>query len=65
MPSIESAPVSTPRSPVLRRLALIGFLTTLSFAAFEATFSLFGKRRFDLTESGTSGCSCSSASCWW
>jgi len=48
------AGVHVPRSKVLRRLALIGFLTTLSFAAFEATFSLFGKRRFDLTESGTS-----------
>ena len=46
--------VHVPRSPVLRRLALIGFLTTFSFAAFEATFSLFGKRRFDLTESGVS-----------
>ena len=39
--------VRLPRSPVLRRLALIGFLTTFSFAAFEATFSLLGKRRFE------------------
>src|SRR4051794_7924732 len=50
----QRAGVRVPRTKVLRRLALIGFLTTLSFAAFEATFSLFGKRRFDLTESGTS-----------
>lgn len=35
---------------VLRRLALVLFLGTLSFAGFEATFSLFGARRFGLTE---------------
>ncbi len=35
---------------VLRRLALVLFLGTVSFAGFEATFSLFGARRFDLTE---------------
>jgi multidrug resistance protein len=39
-----------PKSTVLRRLALVGFITTFAFAAFEATFSLFGKRRFDLDE---------------
>ncbi len=39
-----------PKSKVLRRLALVGFITTFAFAAFEATFSLFGKRRFDLDE---------------
>lgn len=49
-----SAVPHVPRSPVLRRLALIGFLSTFAFAAFEATFSLLGKRRFDLTESGVS-----------
>ncbi|MFT3851402.1 MAG: MFS transporter [Ilumatobacteraceae bacterium] len=48
------AGVHVPKTPVLRRLALIGFLTTFSFAAFEATFSLFAGRRFDLTESGVS-----------
>jgi len=30
--------------------AVIGFLATVPFAGFEATFSLFGGRRFDLTE---------------
>ena len=38
------------RVPVLRHLAIIGFLGTVAFTAFEATFSLFGSRRFDLTE---------------
>ncbi|MDO8362356.1 MAG: MFS transporter [Actinomycetota bacterium] len=42
-----------PQQSSLRRLALIGFLGTLAFAAFEATFSLFGSRRFDLTEGST------------
>jgi MFS transporter, DHA1 family, tetracycline resistance protein len=55
-PAVERrrARVHVPRTAVLRRLAVIGFLTTLSFAAFEATFSLFGGRRFGLTEAGTS-----------
>ncbi len=42
-----------PSSPGLRRLALLGFLTTFAFVAFEATFSLFGSNRFDLTEGST------------
>lgn len=51
----ESIEVSVPMmgvelSSVLRRLAIVLFLGTLSFAGFEATFSLFGARRFDLTE---------------
>lgn len=51
----ESIEVSVPTmgvelSSVLRRLAIVLFLGTLSFAGFEATFSLFGARRFDLTE---------------
>jgi len=37
----------------LRRLALIGFITTFAFVAFEATFSLFGSARFELTEGST------------
>ena len=37
----------------LRRLAILGFLTTFAFVAFEATFSLFGKARFDLAEGST------------
>ncbi|MGZ4678651.1 MAG: MFS transporter [Ilumatobacteraceae bacterium] len=39
-----------PTSPVLRRLAIVGFITVVAFTAFEATFSLFGDRRFGLTE---------------
>lgn len=42
-----------PTEPALRRLALLGFLTTFAFVAFEATFSLFGSARFDLTEGST------------
>jgi MFS family permease len=34
----------------LLRFAVIGFVATAAFAGFEATFSLFGQRRFDLTE---------------
>jgi multidrug resistance protein len=54
----EAAPPS-PVSPVeraerrhdLTRLALVAFMATAAFSAFEATFSLLGERRFDLTES--------------
>jgi len=46
--------VHVPHAPILRRLAVVGFITVFSFTAFEATFSLFGQRRFDLTESSTS-----------
>ena len=37
-------------TPSLRRLAIVLFVGTVSFAGFEATFSLFGQRRFSLTE---------------
>lgn len=37
-------------SPDLFRFAIVGFIATAGFAGFEATFSLFGERRFDLTE---------------
>jgi MFS family permease len=37
-------------SPELFRFAVVGFIATAGFAGFEATFSLFGERRFDLTE---------------
>ena len=43
-----------PSSSGLRRLALLGFLATFAFVAFEATFSLFGSKRFDLTEGSAS-----------
>ena len=41
------------RSPVLVRFAVASFIATLGFAGFEATFSLFGERRFSLTEGST------------
>jgi MFS family permease len=44
---------AVPERSGLRRLALIGFLTTFAFVAFEATFSLFGSDRFQLTEGST------------
>ena len=40
-------------TPALRQLAIVGFVTTVAFTAFEATFSLLGDRRFGLTEKGT------------
>ena len=43
----------TPLSPILRHLAVIGFITVIAFTAFEATFSLFGDRRFGLTEASS------------
>ncbi len=46
----RSGGFSMPNSPVLRHLALVGFITVVAFAAFEATFALFGDRRFGLTE---------------
>ena len=45
--------LKTPTSPILRHLAVIGFITVLAFTAFEATFSLFGDRRFGLTEASS------------
>jgi MFS family permease len=52
----------TPLSPILRHLAVIGFITVIAFTAFEATFSLFGDRRFGLTEASRRPCSSVSAS---
>ena len=37
-------------NPTLRRYAVAALMTSLGFSGFEATFSLFGKARFDLTE---------------
>jgi multidrug resistance protein len=61
LPETKTAPtpvaVSTqhlrPRSPVLVRFALVSFIATLAFSGFEATFSLFGRERFDLNEAST------------
>jgi len=46
-----------PQSPPgdLLRLAVIGFLAVVAFSGFEATFSLFVARRFDLGISATGG----------
>jgi multidrug resistance protein len=46
-----SAVESAERRRDLTRLALVAFISTAAFSAFEATFSLLGERRFDLTES--------------
>jgi MFS family permease len=37
------------RSPILVRFAVVAVLSTIGFSGFEATFSLFGGERFDLT----------------
>ena len=58
----ESLPAAVPAAgrrfaaatPALRQLALVGFLATFAFVAFETTFSLFGSARFDLTEGSAS-----------
>jgi DHA1 family tetracycline resistance protein-like MFS transporter len=42
---------SAERRRDLTRLALVAFIATAAFSAFEATFSLLGERRFNLTES--------------
>jgi DHA1 family tetracycline resistance protein-like MFS transporter len=51
-PPLPAAPAeSSERRRDLTRLALVAFMATAAFSAFEATFSLLGERRFDLTES--------------
>jgi multidrug resistance protein len=45
--------LKTPPSSILRHLAIVGFITVVAFTAFEATFSLFGSRRFGLTEASS------------
>ena len=44
---------TAPSSPVLRHLAVVAFITVVAFTSFEATFSLFGDRRFGLTEASS------------
>ena len=39
----------------VNRFIVIGFFSSLPFAGFEATFSLFGGARFDFTEASTAG----------
>jgi MFS family permease len=45
--------LSLPKSSVQLRFALMALIASLGFSGFEATFSLFGERRFGLTESST------------
>jgi multidrug resistance protein len=52
-PAESSSLPAEPRSPVLVRFAAVSFFATLAFSGFEATFSLFGRERFDLTEGST------------
>jgi multidrug resistance protein len=40
----------TALSPALKRFALVGFLSMLGFAGFEATFSIWGEKQFGFTE---------------
>lgn len=42
-----------PRQRKITSYVVIGFFSTLPFAGFEATFSLFGGLRFNLTEAST------------
>jgi len=44
----------TPLSPALKRFALVGFLSMLGFAGFEATFSIWGEKQFGFTEGSAS-----------
>ena len=44
---------SSRRGRKVNRFIVIGFFSALPFAGFEATFSLFGGARFDLTEGST------------
>ena len=52
-PHVRRQRLTTPSSSILRHLAVVGFITVVAFAAFEATFSLFGDHRFGLTEASS------------
>lgn len=49
-PSAAVGAATPSRAAALRRLVVVAFTATAAFAGFEATFSLLGQRRFDLTE---------------
>ena len=53
----KAAPTTRVHVPFRKRrygaLASVGFLSMLAFSGFEATFSLFGGARFNLTEAST------------
>ncbi|MCE9622302.1 MAG: MFS transporter [Actinomycetia bacterium] len=40
-------------TPALRQLAIVGFVTTVAFTAFESTFGLLGRHRFGFGERGS------------
>lgn len=40
-------------SPALGQLAMVGFVTTVAFTAFESTFGLLGRHRFGFGERGS------------
>jgi len=40
-------------SPALRQLAIVGFVVTVAFTAFESTFGLLGRQRFGFGERGS------------
>lgn len=48
-PVVSQEKIALPRSPILVRFAVVTVLATIGFSGFEATFSLFGGERFDLT----------------
>lgn len=48
-PVVSQEKIAVPRSPILVRFAVVTVLATIGFSGFEATFSLFGGERFDLT----------------
>ena len=50
----EKSQRGTALSPALKRFALVGFLSMLGFAGFEATFSIWGQKQFGFTEGSAS-----------
>jgi len=50
-PSPRISRFALPTSPVLARFVVMTLVVSLGFSGFEATFSLFGERRFGFTES--------------
>jgi multidrug resistance protein len=50
----EKSQLGTALSPALKRFALVGFLSMLGFAGFEATFSIWGEKQFGFTEGSAS-----------
>ena len=55
--SVAAGPVRHGRrraiTPALRQLAIVGFIVTVAFTAFESTFGLLGRHRFGFGERGS------------